>query len=235
MIKQRLATNKKSKWINTTEYIILHHTAENGSLNGVLSWLSTSPSSTASAHFVVDFNGDIYQIGEETDILWHAGVSSWNGKQNLNRYSIGIEIRGINAFTNEQRIAVRKLVNYLIKKYNIPKENILRHKDIAPGRKNDVHDNFWNNEYKTYSDYINSYFDNMKIGSQHNYADILKQEIAQGFETIYKEHAGDALLTEKEIKELQDIYGARMERRIMEKVQKMIDGDVKKNKNFILM
>jgi len=39
-------------------------------------------------------------------------------------------------------------------------KRIIRHKDIAPGRKNDVADELWNNEFKTFSDYQNSYISN---------------------------------------------------------------------------
>lgn len=35
---------------------------------------------------------------------------------------------------------------------------MIRHKDIAPGRKTDIADTFWNNDFKTYSDWINSLF-----------------------------------------------------------------------------
>jgi len=41
--------------------------------------------------------------------------------------------------------------------YKIPKENILRHKDITT-RKVDIADSLWNKEYKTYNDYIDSLF-----------------------------------------------------------------------------
>ena len=91
-IKQKLFTSNKSKGINTCDYTVLHHTATaEGSIAGVLRTLTVG---AVSCHYVVDTNGDIYQIGEDTDILWHAGVSSWEGKEDMNRYSIGIEIIG---------------------------------------------------------------------------------------------------------------------------------------------
>jgi N-acetyl-anhydromuramyl-L-alanine amidase AmpD len=40
--------------------------------------------------------------------------------------------------------------------FNIPKENVLRHKDIRPKRKTDIADIFWNNKYKSWKDYQNS-------------------------------------------------------------------------------
>lgn len=52
---------------------------------------------------------------------------------------------------------MRELCSFLVGSLGIPVENIIRHKDIAPGRKVDVDDSFWNNEYKTFTDYQNSY------------------------------------------------------------------------------
>lgn len=45
-------------------------------------------------HYCIDENGDKYKLGNDTDILWHAGESSWDGKTDLNKYSIGIEVIG---------------------------------------------------------------------------------------------------------------------------------------------
>ena len=69
MIKQKLTTKNKSSGTNTREYVVLHHTGtKDGTIRGVLNTLTTG---AVSCHFVVDTNGDIYQIGELTDILWH--------------------------------------------------------------------------------------------------------------------------------------------------------------------
>jgi N-acetyl-anhydromuramyl-L-alanine amidase AmpD len=46
----------------------------------------------------------------------------------------------------------------LCQKYAIPKENVLRHKDIAPGRKIDIADSFWNGQAKSFEDYKNLIF-----------------------------------------------------------------------------
>lgn len=146
-------------WINTCEYIILHHTAtKEGTIKWVLDWLYKRDD-FASCHFVVDVNGDAYKIGEPKDILWHAWVSEWKWKTNLNNYSVWIEIIGPLSdwgFTDAQRTTVFWLTQHLMAVLNIPKENVLRHKDIAPKRKTDVADSFWNNKYKTYQDYINT-------------------------------------------------------------------------------
>jgi len=45
-----------------------------------------------SAHYVVDEDGSIYPIVDESDCAWHAGVSYWRGHRNVNNISVGIEI-----------------------------------------------------------------------------------------------------------------------------------------------
>ena len=61
--------------------IVLHNT--DGSYNGAVSWL-TDPKSKVSAHLVISRWGEVTQIGEFTDSLWHCGGQ--------NDRSIGIEI-----------------------------------------------------------------------------------------------------------------------------------------------
>lgn len=132
-IKQHLATASKTAGTNTCEFVIVHHTAtKENTIKGVLAHLTTS--GKASCQYVVDTNGDLYKIGEDKDILWHAGESAWKGKTNLNRYSIGIEIigpLGDGGFTDAQRATVATLIKELCQKYSIPKENVLRHADLT--------------------------------------------------------------------------------------------------------
>lgn len=127
---------------NTCEYIIVHGTGTKpGTIQGVLNGLNKRLD-YASCHYCVDVNGDIYKIGEDTDILWHAGTSKWGDKTDMNKYSIGIEVIGIDSFTDEQRKSIKELVEALMLEHNIPKENVLRHAQIAPGRKTDINLNF---------------------------------------------------------------------------------------------
>ena len=50
------------------------------------------PEAQVSAHYMVDEAGDIYQLVDETQRAWHAGLSSWQGDGDLNSRSVGIEI-----------------------------------------------------------------------------------------------------------------------------------------------
>lgn len=132
---------------NSCQYIVLHHTAtKEGTINGVLDGLYRRPD-FASCHYCIDINGDVYKIGKDTDILWHAGVSSWKGLTDMNKYSIGIEVIGPlsnGGFTDEQREAIQTLVTELCDTHKIPQDRLIRHKDIAPKRKTDIADTLWN-------------------------------------------------------------------------------------------
>lgn len=150
---------ERSSGINSCEFIVLHHTGtQEGTIKWVLDWLYRR-ADYASCHFVIDEIGNAYKIGNPTDILWHAGESTWNWKKDLNKYSIGIEIiwpLKNGGFTDAQRHTALYLIQHLMAVYKIPKWNVIRHKDIAPKRKTDVADSFWNNKYKTYAEYVNT-------------------------------------------------------------------------------
>lgn len=98
-----------------------------------------------SAHYVIDRDGAIYQLVDESKRAWHAGVATWGKiKEDLNSCSIGIEFQcpatGEQTF-NEFTIAQIKtgiiLCADIMKRYHIKPKNVVAHSDIAPGRKFD--------------------------------------------------------------------------------------------------
>ncbi|MGQ0526507.1 MAG: N-acetylmuramoyl-L-alanine amidase [Alphaproteobacteria bacterium] len=101
------------------------------------------PAAKVSAHYVVEEEGRVHALVDEKDRAWHAGVSYWRGEADINSHSIGIEIVnpghefGYRAFPDAQIMAVIKLCQGIISRYNIAPENILGHSDIAPSRKID--------------------------------------------------------------------------------------------------
>ncbi len=170
MYKQELQTNNKSKWINTREFIIVHHT---GTKQGTIKWvLRTITVWNVSCHYVVDFNWDKYKIWSTNDILWHCWVSEWKEIKSMNFYSIWIEVIWWKweEFPREQRVAVRELIQHLMKTFNIPKENVLRHADLtwdwssewilwdwkSKSRKTDISNLFWNHWFKNWKEYQES-------------------------------------------------------------------------------
>jgi len=51
-----------------------------------------NPEADASAHLIIDHDGSIVQMVKLNEKAWHAGASSWDDKNGLNKYSIGIEL-----------------------------------------------------------------------------------------------------------------------------------------------
>lgn len=72
------------------EYLVIHYTA-GGSAESSVRWF-VNPASRASAHLVIGRDGSITQLVAFDTIVWHAGQSFWEGRQGLNRYSLGIEL-----------------------------------------------------------------------------------------------------------------------------------------------
>lgn len=90
-----------------------------------------------SSHFLVRRDGQIVQFVPCNRRAWHAGVSSWAGRQRCNDFSIGIELEGsdFEPFSEKQYAALARLTRFL--KRTFPIRDIAGHSDIAPGRKTD--------------------------------------------------------------------------------------------------
>jgi len=121
--------------------VIIHYT-DMISAEAALAWL-TNPLSQVSAHYLIDEEGQVYQTVNQEKRAWHAGVSYWQGRANLNDCSIGIELanpghsRGYTPFPDRQIDSLITLCLEIKKKWNIPRTRFLGHSDIAPQRKQD--------------------------------------------------------------------------------------------------
>ncbi len=118
------------------EMIVLHctaHTPEN--------IVESFTKHRVSSHYVIGEDGQVVQMVGEKHRAWHAGISSWGGKTDINSRSIGIELTsptlGQKPFSRVQKEALIDLLNRLIKKYKILPQNIVGHSDVAPTRKAD--------------------------------------------------------------------------------------------------
>lgn len=127
------------------QYVVLHYTATD--FNRSLYLLTKEP---VSSHYLIeDQKGTIYQLVDEKNRAWHAGLSEWQGRTFLNNSSIGIEIvnRGFTEdahgykkwypYTETQIQSLILLLKDIKTRYKLSAENILGHSDIAPLRKTD--------------------------------------------------------------------------------------------------
>ena len=119
------------------KYIIIHYT----DMKTLCSAIKRLQSKVAkvSCHYVISKKGTIYQLVNEKDIAWHAGISKWGKDTNLNNKSIGIELdnNGFEDYPNKQIKSLIKLIKKIKKKYKIRKNRVLGHSHIAPDRKID--------------------------------------------------------------------------------------------------
>jgi len=93
-----------------------------------------------SAHFLIERDGEVTQFVSCLDRAWHAGVSSFEGRDTCNDFSLGIELEGTDEqpFTDAQYVALVDLTRQLQSAFPaITTARICGHSDIAPGRKTD--------------------------------------------------------------------------------------------------
>jgi len=152
--------NTKRK-LNQIKFIIYHYTGMKKESEAIKKL--TDIKSKVSCHYFIKNNGEIIVMVPDLYEAWHAGISSWKNFKSLNKHSIGIEIsnsghqHNYKKFSKKQIQSLKKLSQFLIKKYKINQKNILGHSDIAPTRKKDPGEKFpW------------KYFAKLGIGKWHS-------------------------------------------------------------------
>ena len=101
------------------------------------------PAAEVSCHYLIDYDGSLYQLVAEDKRAWHAGRSYWQARENVNDFSIGIELVNpgtdfvLHPFTKKQMSCGAELCAQLIAEYQIHPSCIIGHSDIAPDRKID--------------------------------------------------------------------------------------------------
>lgn len=118
------------------EYIVIHYTAGNGDTAENNAIYFRRGSRNASAHYFVDSKQIVQSVLTE-DTAWHCGATTYKHNKCRNTNSIGVEIcskkNGVGAYYFDEE-AVNNAVNLvkaLMKKYNIPIGNVLRHYDVT--------------------------------------------------------------------------------------------------------
>ena len=121
--------------------IVLHYTGMPDA-EGALDRL-TSPKAKVSAHYLIDEDGRVFKLVDESKRAWHAGQSRWRGITDINSASVGIELVnpghefGYRPFPDEQIASLIPLVAAIKDRHVIGRGNIVGHSDVAPARKED--------------------------------------------------------------------------------------------------
>jgi len=118
-----------------TTLIVLHTTEAHAksSLNKL--------SERGEAHYCVVEDGTVYRIVDRDREAFHAGRSMWQGKDDCDEFSIGIEVVGHHdqAVTFQQLDTLRELIARLKRIYSIPDARVVCHSHIAYGAPNPWH------------------------------------------------------------------------------------------------
>ena len=131
-MRYRSPRNPERRVRASTELIVLHTTEApaRSSLNKL--------SDRGEAHFCVTEEGSVYAIVDRDRVAFHAGRSMWNGKEDVDNFSIGIECVGYHdkPMPTVQLAAIRALVKDLKAMYRIPDERVVCHSHVAYGSPN---------------------------------------------------------------------------------------------------
>lgn len=93
-----------------------------------------------SSHLLIDRDGDVSQYVPFDLKAWHAGASAFEGREQCNDFSIGIELEGTDfePFTDAQYDQLVRITDLLCASYpGITANRVVGHSDVAPGRKTD--------------------------------------------------------------------------------------------------
>lgn len=97
------------------------------------------PAAEVSAHWLVHEDGAAEALVPEDRRAWHAGAGSWQGREDINSRSIGIELAnpGDRPFPEPQMAALEALLHGIMARWSIGPAGVIAHSDMAPGRKID--------------------------------------------------------------------------------------------------
>ncbi|MCW9029287.1 MAG: 1,6-anhydro-N-acetylmuramyl-L-alanine amidase AmpD [Kangiella sp.] len=93
-----------------------------------------------SSHLLIRRDGELVQYVPFNQRAWHAGLSSYEGRERCNDFSIGIELEGTDdePYEPAQYQVLAECVAALLTAYpQLSAGRIAGHSDIAPGRKTD--------------------------------------------------------------------------------------------------
>jgi N-acetyl-anhydromuramoyl-L-alanine amidase len=93
-----------------------------------------------STHLLIARDGSVTQYVGCNERAWHAGKSSYQGREACNDFSIGVELEGADTvpYDDRQYHALAAVVAALCKAYpELSASRLAGHSDVAPGRKTD--------------------------------------------------------------------------------------------------
>ncbi len=122
------------------EGVVLHHSS--GSYNGSVSWI-LQDKSNVSYHCIIDKDGSRTSFAEDDRRCWHAGKSRFKGRGGCNGFLLGLAFSGNTKTRELTEDEIASAVEWLLPrfdKWDWPTDlsTVTTHKEISPGRKDDV-------------------------------------------------------------------------------------------------
>jgi N-acetylmuramoyl-L-alanine amidase len=126
------------------QLIIIHHTQISTLEKSLETLRKQNDDGRVSAHYLIGEDGTVLQLVAENQCAWHAGVSRWNGLDDVNSRSIGIELvnDGYGEFAQAQITSLISLLGDICTRQKISPQQIWAHADVAPTRKDDPNVHF---------------------------------------------------------------------------------------------
>lgn len=117
--------------------VVLHYTGMATSAEALARLCD--PAAEVSAHYLIDADGALLPLVDESARAWHAGTGSWQGEGDVNSRSIGIELAnsGDRPFPEAQMQVLERLLAVLLGRYALQPQAVIGHSDMAPDRKRD--------------------------------------------------------------------------------------------------
>ncbi len=139
----RASPNHAVQPLHERQGVVLHHT--------VMTYAQTiahllDPASRVSYHAVVAKTGERCALVRDEHIAWHAGVSSFQGRQHCNAFLLGLAFEGDTyrePLTVSQMESALEWLAYRWTRYKWTSSSIVDHRQVAPGRKDDLNPVEW--------------------------------------------------------------------------------------------
>ena len=117
------------------QYIVMHYTGNMNDTAKANCVYFSEPERNASAHYFIDAGGVIQSV-KDGDTAWHCGGKHYVHPECRNSNSIGVEMctewaDGYFRIGKETEQNALELVRGLMRKYDIPAENVIRHYDVT--------------------------------------------------------------------------------------------------------
>jgi N-acetylmuramoyl-L-alanine amidase len=119
------------------ELVVLHYTAMPTCAEALARLCD--PVAEVSAHYLIDGDGTILSLVDESARAWHAGAGEWGGAGDVNSRSIGIELAntGRMPFSEPQMAALERMLSGVLDRHALSPQAVIAHSDMAPDRKGD--------------------------------------------------------------------------------------------------